>query len=329
MMHGDTGLRLAERYTRVATRDLAEASPAIEKLQGAFVARPMATRSRCELPVHVRAASCGHVAISTFQFGRSVEIEPQGLAGAVLVTTAIAGRAGLASNKGMFGAEAGGTFVSQEEDEPVFLYDPDTEVLKLRFDRSRFEQFSLKLHDHLPHDGLRFDYRMTSPESSHRWTALLRFVVATLNAAPSAIELASMEELLMMTLLSIQPGNHHADHTVKVARVSPRQFRQAVDYINHYLDADIKLSDIASAASCSIRSLTRAFQQASDTTPMQYLHALRLQRVHTELSQARLQHKTIADIAYQWGFRHLGEFNRKYREAFGETPSDTRTSACR
>lgn len=329
MLYSEAGLRLADRYTRVATRDLAEASPAIEKLQGAFVARPGDTRNRCEQPVYVRAAACGHVAVSTFQFGRSVEIIPQGLAGAVLVTTAISGRAGLASNRGIFGAECGATFVSQEEDSPVFLYDSDTEVLKLRFERSRFEKFGAKLHDHAPNGGLRFDYRMASSEANNRWTSLLRFMVATLNATPSAMELASMEELLMMTLLSVQPSNYHVDHAGPVGKVSPRQFRQAIEYIQQHLEEDIRLSDIAEAASCSIRSLTRAFHLASDTTPMQYLHRLRLQRVRAELAQARLREKTIADIAYHWGFRHLGEFNRKYRETFGETPSETRAGTGR
>jgi AraC-like DNA-binding protein len=328
-MFSEAGLRLSDRFTRVATRDLAEAKPAIETLQGAFIARPALTRSASEQAVHVRAATCGNVAISTFQFGRTVEIEPQGLTGAVLVTTAITGRAGLSTRHGLYGAQSGATFVSQEEDRPVFLYDPDTEVLKLRFDRSRFEAFSLKLDDEAPTDRLRFDYRMPSSEASYRWTTLLRFVVATVNAAPSAMELASMEEMLMMTLLNIQPGNHHAEHTSQSARASPRQFRQAVEYINQHLEADVRLSDIAEAASCSIRSLTRAFHLASDTTPMQYLHGLRLQRVRAELSQARLSDKTIADIAYHWGFRHLGEFNRKYREAFGVTPSETRAGAGR
>ncbi|MGK5078708.1 AraC family transcriptional regulator [Janthinobacterium sp. HLX7-2] len=327
MLASEAGLRLSDRYTKVATRDLAEASPAIEKLQGAFVARPTATRAAGEQAVHVRAAACGHVAISTFQFGRSVEITPQGLADAVLVTTAIAGRAGLASSRGIYGIECGATFVSQEEDSPVFLYDPDTEVLKLRFERSRFEKFSLKLHDHIPSGRLRFDYPMSSPDASNRWTSLLRFVVATLNASPSAMEMASMEELLMMTLLSVQPSNYHIEQVGKTFKVSPRQFKQAVDYINQHLESDVRLSDIADAASCSIRSLTRTFQQASDTTPMQYLHGLRLKRVHAELLLAQSHEKTIADIAYYWGFRHLGEFNRKYRQAFGVTPSETRTNA--
>lgn len=329
MSHSETGLRLADRYTRVAARDLAEARPVIEKLQGAFDARLGAARNRCEQPVHVRAATCGNVAVSTFQFGRSVEIVPLGLAGAVLVTTAISGRAGLSSSRDIFGAKPGATFVSQEEDDPVFLYDPDTEVLKLRFERSRFEKFGAKLHDHAPRGGLRFDCRMSSPEANHRWTALLRFVVATLNARPSAMETASMEELLMMTLLSVHPSNYHMDHASLIGRVSPRQFRQAIDYMQHNLYADIRLSDIAEAASCSIRSLTRAFHLASDTTPMQYLHGLRLQGVRTELSQSRLREKTIADLAYHWGFRHLGEFNRKYLDAFGETPSQTRAGASR
>lgn len=329
ILHSEAGLRLADRYTRVATCDLAEASPAIEKLQGSFVARQGATRNRCEQPVHVRAAACGQVAVSTFQFGRSVEITPQGLAGAVLVTTAISGRAGLSSSRGIFAAECGATFVSQEEDSPVFIYQPDTEVLKLRFDRSRFEQFGAKLQDQAPHGGLRFDHCMSSPEANNRWTALLRFVVATLNATPSPMETASMEELLMMTLLSVQPSNYHADRAGAIGKVSPRQFRQAIEYIQQHLESDIRLSDIADAASCSIRSLTRAFHLASDTTPMQYLHGQRLQRVRSELSQPRLRGKTIADVAYHWGFRHLGEFNRKYREAFGETPSETRVSAGR
>lgn len=74
-MHSDSGLKISDWYTRVATHDLADASSAIEKQEWAFLACPMAARNRCELPVRVQAASCGHVAISTFQFGRLIEIE--------------------------------------------------------------------------------------------------------------------------------------------------------------------------------------------------------------------------------------------------------------
>lgn len=332
MMHSHDTLRLSDRFTAVACADLAEARPAIERLQGSFLARPGSERAQRQQPVHVRAAHCGEVAVSTFKFGRTVDIVPHGLAGAILVTTAISGRAGLQSRQGDHGIGAGATFISHEEDAPTFSYDVDTEVLKLRFDRQRFESFALTLDRAASRRPLCFHNVMAAPGAAARWGTLLSYVVATLNAgaqygaSASALELARLEELLMLTLLNLQPGSHQAQQAEAVAKVSPRQFRLGVDYIHEHLEDDIRLGDIAAAAACSIRSLTRAFHLASDTTPMQYVHALRLQRVRGELGPAHgaARERTIADIAYHWGFRHLGEFNRKYRETFGETPSDTR-----
>lgn len=326
----EAGLRLSERFTKVATCDLYEASPIIERLQGAFIARPQCGRALPEEPVHVRATTFGNIAISTFKFGRTVDIVPKELAGAVLVTTAIAGRAGLAGADGRWGILPGTTFISQEEHSPTFLYDADTEVLKLRFDRHRLEELRCKMQHHAPGGPLRFDRLMSLPDACYRWVSLLRFVVATLNASeqrPSSMEMTRMEELLMLTLLSVQPSNYPADSARRDATVSTRQFRWAVDYIHHHLAEDIRLSDIAGAAACSIRSLARAFNQACDTTPMQYLQGLRLERVKAELSHMTSVERAIAEIAFHWGFRHLGEFNRKYRETFGQTPSETRQRA--
>jgi hypothetical protein len=151
-MMGDceADLLLSDRFVRVSTPDFLEASPAIERLQGPFKARPKGTGSCGASPIRVRAASCGKVALSTFSFGSNVDIEPKGLEGAILVTTAVRGRAGMAAGGRIFGADAGTTFVSQEEDRPVFLYDPDTEVLKLRFERRRMEEACMKMYDCLP-----------------------------------------------------------------------------------------------------------------------------------------------------------------------------------
>lgn len=325
------GLRLSDQYTKVATCDLNEATPVIEKMQGPFVAHPMRPTADCDGPVLVRAASCGSIGVSTFRFGRTVDIVPQGLAGSILVSTVIAGTAGLGGRGGTRNVPTGATFISQEEDTPNFLYDSGTEVLKLRFDHSRFEEFCFKIYDHAPNGHLRFDALMSRSDARNRWNSLLSFMLATLNSsvncAPSRLELATLEEMLMLTLLSIQPSNYHTE-SGRMAKVSPRQFKLAVDYIKQHLDTDIRLSDMAAAACCSVRSLTRAFHLACDTTPMQYLHGLRLQRVRAGLSNAKFDDRTISEIAYQWGFRHLGEFNRKYREAFGETPSETRAGRC-
>jgi AraC-like DNA-binding protein len=31
----------------------------------------------------------------------------------------------------------------------------------------------------------------------------------------------------------------------------------------------------------------------------------------------------VADVAFRWGFGHLGRFAEKYRERYGELPSET------
>jgi AraC family ethanolamine operon transcriptional activator len=33
---------------------------------------------------------------------------------------------------------------------------------------------------------------------------------------------------------------------------------------------------------------------------------------------------TVADVAADWGFLHLSQFTKDYRELFGERPSETR-----
>lgn len=325
MGKAEADMLLSDRFVRVSTQDLQAAMPAIERLQGPFKARPGPAAGAGVAPIRVRAAACGNVALSTFSFGANVDIEPHGLEGAVLVTTAVRGRAGMAAGGRVVGADPGSGFVSQEEDGPVFLYDADTEVLKLRFERRRLEQACLKLYGCLPGVPLRFDSVMAPSPATQRWQALLRFVVASVNASDGLpadpVVTAGTEELLMLTLLSVQSHNVGAATAARARTVSPRQLRLAVDYINAHLDADITVADIAAAAGCSIRSLARAFQHAGNASPMQYLQQRRLQRIRAELVRAQSAHTNIAELALRWGCRHLGEFNRKYRACFGETPS--------
>jgi len=329
MMHESRlELLLSDRFSKVATADLRVARPAIEKLHGPFQAQRLS--SQAQGTVDIRAALCGQVAVGTFSFGRTVDIVPNGLTDAVIVTTATRGRAAIAIGGIDYGMHPGETVIAHEEDHPVFRYEPDTEVLKLRFHRSRLEDFHGRSVGGaaVRRERLRFASAMSDADAIARWTALLGFVVATINASarrvPSRLELASMEEMLMLTLLSSQQHNYaspsrHLEHDDAAA-----PFGRAVAYIEQHLANDISLDDIADAACCSARTLARAFGRAGAVPPMQYVRNLRLERIRADLLSWAAQGKNVADIAFAWGYRHLGEFNRQYRAAFGETPSQTR-----
>jgi AraC-like DNA-binding protein len=321
-----TGLLLADRFSKVATADVLVARPVIEKLQGPYLARPKAPDLRREM--QIRAAQFGEVSISTFAFGREVDIIPGGLEDAVVVTTATRGRAGMEINGSTFDFEVGETIIAHEEDRPVFMYAPDTEVLKLRFQRSRLEEFFMQAYGTPSRSRLHFDTAMADPQTAARWISLLRFLVLTLNGpgghAPAMLELAAIEELLMLTLLNHQPHNYGIQAGRAAEDGASASFGRAVKFIRQNLANDIALADIAEAAYCSPRTLARVFKEAGEAAPIQYVHKLRLQAIRADLLKWSAQRKTVAEIAFQWGYRHLGEFNRQYRSAFGETPSETR-----
>ena len=322
----DVAPALSDRFSKVATPDLGIARRAIEQLHGPFDARRAAPRT--EGQVDIRAAHCGQVAIGSFSFGRTVGIVPRALADAIVVTTATRGRAAIEIGGRVYAMETGATVIAHEEDAPVFLYEPDTEVLKLRFRRSRLEDFYARSRGRpAPGERLRFDTALDDPHTCARWVALLRFVVTTLNASahrpPSMPELDALDNMLMLTLLESQPHNHARLPLLLGGDGAPGTFARAVSYIERHLAGEIALDDIASAGFCSPRTLARAFKQAGEVPPMRYVHRLRLARIRAQLVSSPAD-GNVAEIAFAWGYRHLGEFNRQYRAAFGETPSQTR-----
>ena len=317
-----TDLQLAPRFTRVATSDIATASAVIEHLQGPFDARPRvrdAPGSVC-----IRAAHCGAISVSTFAFGRAVDIVPAGMGDTLLVTTAIRGSAAIASHASVLRAGVGETLLAHGEDAPTFVYARDTEVLKLGFDRRRLAQCGARLYGHEVQAPLHFNTAMTAGASA-RWLALVRYVLVTLNGASmlASRELASLEEHLMQTLLGSVPHNFHAQPAISPS-LAARQFQRATAYIASHASDALTLDDVADAAHCSIRTLARAFAAAGEVAPMQYVHRVRLAAIRAQLLDDASAGQTIADIAGAGGFSHLGEFNRQYRHLFGETPSATR-----
>lgn len=319
-------LLLSNRFSKVATPDLGIARRAIEKLHGPFQAHQAAPRGYGE--VDIRAARCGQVAIGSFSFGRTIGIVPNALADAIVVTTATRGTAAIEIGGRSFSMDTGATVIAHEEDAPVFRYTPDTEVLKVRFHRSRLGAFHARTRGWAAHgERLRFDTMLDDPDTSARWVALLRFVVTTINASlrtsPSSRELDAIENILMLTLLESQPHNHARSPALLAADRSSSAFGRAVSFIEQHLAGDIGLNEIADAAYCSPRTLARAFKQAGEAPPMRYVLRLRLERIRAELLSGATA-RNVADIAFAWGYRHLGEFNRQYLAAFGETPSQTR-----
>ena len=73
----------------------------------------------------------------------------------------------------------------------------------------------------------------------------------------------------------------------------------------------------------SARTLEYAFQETFGMAPKPWLMKRSLNRVRSELRRARGTETTVADIANDWGFWHMGQFAADYRKMFGKLPSQT------
>ncbi|WP_063127329.1 AraC family transcriptional regulator [Nocardia fusca] len=132
------------------------------------------------------------------------------------------------------------------------------------------------------------------------------------------------EQLIMSQLLLAQP-NSCSELLLggSVANATPRPIRRAEQLIADQARDMPSVADIAAAVGISVRSLQEGFRRYLDTTPTERLREARLVGVHAELAAADPTTTTIAAIAADWGFWHLGRFSALYRKRWGVSPSTT------
>jgi len=86
--------------------------------------------------------------------------------------------------------------------------------------------------------------------------------------------------------------------------------------------SDITLADIARRSGYTLRSLELIFRRSVGMTPGRWFMNARLNGALRDLVAAA-PNDTVSGVAFKWGFRHLSRFSQYYRDAFGESPSDT------
>ncbi len=95
----------------------------------------------------------------------------------------------------------------------------------------------------------------------------------------------------------------------------------AIGYLeDHYADP-ISVEQLTQIAGMSESSLLRAFKQATDRAPTQYLLDLRLRRARDLLRNTSLN---ITEIAFQTGFNDSNYFARQFRKGIGTSPREYR-----
>lgn len=133
---------------------------------------------------------------------------------------------------------------------------------------------------------------------------------------------ARLEEIILAGLIS-HLGRKQTRESSGPAAFQARQVQRACDYIDAGIKDMIHIDDLCRAARCSRSALFRAFAECLGESPQAYVLKLRLNRIRQELAGPLEAARTVTTVSNKWGIAELGRLAGRYREQFGETPSET------
>jgi AraC-like DNA-binding protein len=200
--------------------------------------------------------------------------------------------------------------------------------LCLKIDRAQIEDEIARWLAHPLRHSVRFDlgFDLTTP-AGQSWQHALHILASELNApgglATNPLLAAELRHLIVAGLLWNQPHSYSEELRTPAPALRPRHVKLAMQVIEESLDRGWSVGEIAATVGVGVRSLEDGFRRHLDMSPVAYLRERRLDKVHDDLAKSSPAATTVADVAYRWGFSHLGRFAAAYRGRFGENPSAT------
>ncbi|MEU4692939.1 AraC family transcriptional regulator [Actinoplanes sp. NPDC023714] len=159
------------------------------------------------------------------------------------------------------------------------------------------------------------------------WAALVRLLLTELrdsDGLASRPRMAARWRDMVVSGLALSLEHPYGEEPAGLqGPLRPRTVKRALDVMHAEPSRPYTIRDLALVAGVGVRVLQESFRQHVGVPPLTYLRRLRLDGVHGELSRADPGQVSVSEVAYRWGFTHLGRFAGSYRERFGVSPSHT------
>jgi AraC-like DNA-binding protein len=159
------------------------------------------------------------------------------------------------------------------------------------------------------------------------WAALVRLLHAELTGVQGLLGRPQMarrwRDLVVSGLALTVEHPYSPDPAGQPAGRRPRTVKRAQDAMHAEPGRAFTAAGLATIAGVGVRVLQESFRRHVGIPPLTYLRRLRLDGVHAELSRGDPRQVSVSEVAYRWGFTHMGRFAGAYRARFGVPPSQT------
>jgi len=108
----------------------------------------------------------------------------------------------------------------------------------------------------------------------------------------------------------------------KDSKISNQDLFHATNFLRYFRDEEFNMNRITKQIGINDRTLRYKFLNSLNVSPKKFHISLRLHEVMKALKKGN-DKTVISDIANMWGFWHMGQFAKDYKQFYGELPSET------
>ncbi|WP_431025441.1 AraC family transcriptional regulator [Halomonas sp. H5] len=317
---------LMEDHRRLVFRSTAaeEARQSVASVFKPHRLEPLGQGGRLAARLH--SVTLGRVSYNRLAYGGAVRIDPERLESFYLIQMPLQGLARIDSDDERVASGAGLASVLNPTARLRMHWSDDCDQLMLRIERGALEQACSQFLGRPLRSPLSFHPALRW-RNTPSWFNLIAYVTRLLGESPEAdrdpLIAPQLEQLIIHTLLTTQPHNYSEALRQGDKRLAPRHVKRVEEYIEAHAQEPLTPVQLAEVAGVSLRTLYAGFHDFRHQSPMETLRQVRLRRVRQALL-TKEGTASITEIAMGWGFTHMGRFSLAYRQAFGESPSETR-----
>jgi AraC-like DNA-binding protein len=308
---------------RKTTRDPDEAEQIVTE---AFLPHRILKTSSAEIDMELVSASLGEVTAGLLSYGQTVHLQT-GDSTQFHVNVTLEGRgASRSGNADPLMTTRGQAIVFPVGEPAQLTWSRDARHLCLMATRASLEgELEQLLGRSLPR-RLAFEQSLRA-DVGHLWQPAVELVRQELENPQGLLTLPRvarhLEGLVLDGLLLTQPHNyqdllHHA-----AAPGRPGAIARAAELLEELPSEPWTVVRLAHEVHLSVRALQYGFKRDFDMPPMSYLKRVRLRHAHRTLRASSRELTTVTAVPLEYGFLHMGRFAAAYREAYGESPSET------
>ncbi|MEU6701279.1 AraC family transcriptional regulator [Pseudonocardia sp. NPDC046786] len=319
-----TGAELDARPFLV-TRDLEEARHFITDV---YIPHNLQTRDGRALDFKLRYLASERLTVGHLVYGADAELLVPPMLDCYHMNLTLSGQTMVSQNGRWAATRAKQSGVFFRPDDPFTVrWSPEAVQYAVKLPRRPLEAHLSKLVNRPVERPIAFDlgFDLASPTGQSLLAAVdyLRCELSRPGGISEMPLARDQLESLVLTQLLLTVPNAFTELLTAPCRPAQRgKVQRAIEMIEANPRAELSLGDLAAAAGVTARQLQRGFKETVGVSPMAYLRAVRLDRVHAELQEGTGV-VSVTDVAMRWGFFHLSRFAQQYRQRFGQLPSET------